>query len=569
MTPENFADGEASGIDVFAEIARRYPNSLSRDQQERLESWNAITQAFVSPDTKMPAAERAANLASACRAANVKREDLAAQWFDTHILTASSPADLKKKSEQFGRALLGLFETEDAAAAQALKLANGVEKREQRRKCTSAMFQAIVSGENHDRLALKFESLLRETDIRPAPDVDLLQRGKPRGSTGKGIGIGPFRLSPQGTRNLLTFVGGATFALLLMLVLFPLVTQVGNWLWPSNELNQTVLALDVAKKAERALSARIKEKDEGLANMQNQLDSGKAEIRRLAGELKSAKEQHQNQLDATGSDARPQTGVDNAGVRRTPVFVAGTVTTIDLRQVARGAPTKNGSPKEAAGPGRSSPTGGDNMTRSGIGAGTPSENAALIRNLLDVLVIDRPIAYQRDIARSLELVKQAEQMQIGDAYSARLRLVRRLLTGLTFGDLPIDPGAAKLTTDDSHTDLAFLSGNDGRSVLATIRNHVVPLNLYFFETNAGGLSWKAKVPTLKERTPNVLTASLSGRTFLAGRKTDDRLDNLRIYTAKNLYELVYQKDRLRRNIIPDEERTISLQSENLRQTGRH
>ncbi len=74
------------------------------------------------------------------------------------------------------------------------------------------------------------------------------------------------------------------------------------------------------------------------------------------------------------------------------------------------------------------------------------------------------------------------------------------------------------------------------------------------------MSWKAKVPTLKERTPNVLTASLSGRTFLAGRKTDDRLDNLRIYRAKNLYELVYQKDRLKKNIITDEERTISLQS---------
>ncbi len=117
MTPENFADGEASGIDVLEEIARRYPNSLSRDQLERLESWNAIKQAFVSSDTKAPAANRAANLASACRAANIKREDLAAQWFDTHILTASSPADLKKKSEQFGRAMLGFFETEDAACA--------------------------------------------------------------------------------------------------------------------------------------------------------------------------------------------------------------------------------------------------------------------------------------------------------------------------------------------------------------------------------------------------------------------------------------------------------------------
>ncbi len=283
VTPDNFADAEASGIEALAEIAGRYPDSLSREQLERLEGWNAINREFVSPSTKTQPAVRAANLASACRAVNVKREELADQWFRTQILSASSPADLKQRSEHFGRTLVGFFETEDAAAAQALGLANGIEKREQRRRCMTALFQAIVSGENHDRLARRFENFLRETDIRPAPEVDLLQNGKRggRGGGGTGWGFGRYRLSRQATRYVAVFASGAACAILLMLVLFPWVTNVmsslSSWRQPK-EAAGAALAESKAQQellAERDrnkdLRAKLREKDKEIEGLELKL----------------------------------------------------------------------------------------------------------------------------------------------------------------------------------------------------------------------------------------------------------------------------------------------------------
>ena len=52
----------------------------------------------------------------------------------------------------------------------------------------TALWRAIVSDENHDRFASRFESELRDTEIRPEPAVDLLE-GEARPP--KRVGIRP------------------------------------------------------------------------------------------------------------------------------------------------------------------------------------------------------------------------------------------------------------------------------------------------------------------------------------------------------------------------------------------
>ena len=118
VTIENFADGDASGIGVLAEIAGGHPASLSREQQEQLDGWNAINLELVNPPKPQPPG-KASTLASACRAANVTRESVTEQWFRSHVSTAQNTTELGEKAQKFGSSLLGFFETEDTACAHA------------------------------------------------------------------------------------------------------------------------------------------------------------------------------------------------------------------------------------------------------------------------------------------------------------------------------------------------------------------------------------------------------------------------------------------------------------------
>jgi GTPase-associated protein 1, N-terminal domain type 2 len=536
VTAENFADDEASEIESLAGIAGRYPGSLLREQQERLESWKAIKEEFAGPATKSPPAVRSANLASACRTVNVKREDLAERWFRTHILTASSPAELKEHSEQFGNALVGFFETEDAACAQALELANGPEKRELRRRCTSAMFKAIVSAENHDRLARKFESLLRETDIRPAPEVDLLQRGKRGGRTGKGLGIGRYRVSPQATRYAGVFLGGAASALLLMLLLFPLVTNVMTSLASWWQPNGAAQAVDAEKKAQQDLRAERNRNEQLLAELQDK-DKKIEDLEAVLGEMRSA----------AAADAAPATKNRPKTIRTADTKTANEGKDTKGKSLPLETPisnlTKQDKPTESSGEATPDGRNADSSPRSTTANGRPpaqgatetpvektteprQTGAADIRAKLDKLILDVPLG-EEGIPAAKELVERLGGDQAGSHLGRSDQLIRQIVLGLSVHDVPTDIGdrtrktGQKATEPPSKTNFAFIAGGakDQAALAALTLKPTKPkrnaLSVYFFDL-AEQRFWTNQLRSSGD-TNYVLGSSPTGEYFLLGR----------------------------------------------------
>ncbi len=509
VTAKNFVDAQESGLGVLVDMRARYPNSLSREQQERLDAWNAVNLEFASPPKTQPA-DKASNLAAACGAIDVPREDLAQSWFRTHVSTAASPAELKDKAEKFGRTLIGFFETEEAACERALELSAGLEARELRRRCMTALFDAIVSDENRDRLASRFENELLASGIRPEPVVDLLQRRK-RGGGQKRPGFGLFRLSPQATRSVLLFASGAFFAALLMVVLLPLFWNgVAAW-WSSNKPDETELALGAARKEGKRLKDELESSQEVAARVRKQLEDREAWNQVL-----------EDQLEAAGQRAvKP---VD-------PSFV-GPPESTDR------APAKQDSVR--------APDGG---TRDPLPWQT-----VMMGDLVRVALIERPLANDRDFARTLELTKELEERRLVGEQFVSLPYARRLLKGLSYSDAPNDVGPKPSKPDNEHTEFAFLSGDNGQSVLATIRHGAV-LGLYFFEVKDGRVNWTAKVSALPGRDPTVLVASPLGQCFIAAQKADDHTEQAYLYVSSRVYELVNSKVRPKRQPYTTEEQT--------------
>ncbi len=518
VTAKNFVDAQESGLGVLVDVRARFPNSLSREQQERLDAWNAVNLEFASPPKTQPA-DKASSLAAACRAIDVPREDLAQSWFRTHVSTAASPAELKDKAEKFGRTLIGFFETEDAACERALELSAGLEARELRRRCMTALFDAIVSDDNRDRVASRFESELLASGIRPEPVVDLLQRRK-RGGGQKRPGFGRFRLSPQATRSVLLFASGAIFAAVLMLVLLPLFWNGMTSWWSSNKPDETELALDAATKEGKRLKEELESSQEVAARVRKQLEDREAWNKVLEDQLEAASQ-----------------GVVKPGDR----------SSISPPRIANIAPMGQHSPTATA---DSAPP----PDRSNHGAAAVPEadptSSSTVRKLFNAIVLDRPLRDEREFAQARELAKEIQKRSLSGTQAAGVSVVERLLTGLSFRDVPIDYRAKPVEPDVSQTDLAFLTSKNNESVLATVRNGTSSLNFYFFELNNSRLVWKTKAAGLGGRSPSFLTASASGKHFLAGRKKEGLLTEVRIYTTSKCYEIEYEKDWQRNRVGP-------------------
>ena len=284
VTLENFASGGESGIGPLVAIRDRFARPLAVEQQERLDGWNAINLAFVNPPpTQPPGAARA--LASACRAVGAAREELAEQWFRTRVITAQKISEAKEKSEKLGRSLLGFYETEESAFAQALKLADEVRNEQVRAgarrrfsRQSSRMKTAINSRESSKASSSRHRSGLR-------PEVDLRQKAPRKAAGRKGVGFGRFRLSEQATRYVLAFAGGAACTVLLMIVLSSLLANALSSVSARWRPTNPAQATDAEQKAKQELDSELAEKNRKLGESQTLIDTLKTRNRELSERL--------------------------------------------------------------------------------------------------------------------------------------------------------------------------------------------------------------------------------------------------------------------------------------------
>ena len=313
------------------------------------------------------------------------------------------------------------------------------------------------------------------------------------------------------------FASGAMFATLLMLLLFPWVTNVMSSLWTLWQPKAAIDGADAENTGERKLREQVKAKDELLAQVQKQLKASEVWNGVLEEELEVASQGVANRA--------------NSSAVRKPAIAGRSATKDDP------LPGIDGTLRPGAGSTDGAPDSPE----------AKAADASMVRKLFDVIVVDRPLGDERDFAQSLDLAKDIQKRRLGGTQAVALAVVERLLTRLSYRDVPIDPRAKPVESDGLQTDLAFLTSKDNQSILVTLRNGNNPLNFYFFELDNARLTWKTKVPGLVGRLPNVLTASSSGKYFLAARKKDREgpVTDLRVYAASRCYEIENERERPR------------------------
>ena len=298
------------------------------------------------------------------------------------------------------------------------------------------------------------------------------------------------------------FASGATFATLMMVVLLPLFwNSMTSW-WSSNKPDENERALDAAKREGQRLKDKLETSKELVTRVRKQLEDREAWNQFLEDQLETASQ----------TVAKP----GNASIVRPPASTDRAPANQDSDRAPRG------------------------NTREPL----PSPTVT-VGDLLKVILIERPLASDRDFARTLELIKEFEDRGLAGEQFAKLPYARRLLTRLSYSDAPNDVGPKPSKPDNEHTEFAFLSGDNGQSVLATIRHGAV-LSLYFFELKDGRVNWTAKVSALPGRDPTVLVASPLGQCFIAAQKADDHTEKACLYISSRLYELVNSKVRPKR-----------------------
>ena len=487
VTLENFASGDESGIGPLVAIRDRFARPLAVEQQERLDGWNAITLAFVNPPpTQPPGAARA--LASACRAVGAAREELAEQWFRARVITAQKISEAKEKSEKLGRSLLGFYETEESAFAQALKLADEVRNEQVRALCKETLFTTIVSNENSDKFARKFEGKLVETSIRPAPEVDLRQKAPRKAASRKGVGFGRFRLSEQATRYVLAFAGGAASTVLLMIVLSSLLANALSSVSARWQSGGSAQVADAATEEKKELESELRRT---LAEVREELRTSKAENANLAIQLSQATKRIENAPSAPGASAGKQVKSGETSTTKQSEDANGAKkpnsTTPSNSEFAKSgssaapsAGVTSSDPKTAESPPQASEPGATAealKTAKADAATTPGLNrlnTAEVRANLNKLILDAPLS-EEGIPNARILAEQFGGDPAGTQLTPTEQLVRKILLGLAKHDVPPDINPGKVTGATSIKDLAMktdfafvVSGEKDRGALAVL-----------------------------------------------------------------------------------------------------
>ena len=196
ITPDNFDDCTLSPeLETLCAAARRFPATLSPEQQKRLIGWETLSNHFASPQNSP---ETRTKLLAACEAVGQDFDSLAERWLHNHVDASHDDLDQKRHDERLARVLRGFHEDEESTCAVALKLAQTVRDPNLRRLSTEDLFRAIVSKPNWNRLVQRHHREINGTSIAPLS----LSRSKGQAGvkTGKRLSLGRRRLPPELSR---------------------------------------------------------------------------------------------------------------------------------------------------------------------------------------------------------------------------------------------------------------------------------------------------------------------------------------------------------------------------------
>ena len=216
ITPDNFDDSTLSPeLETLCAAARRFPATLSPEQQKRLIGWETLSTHFASPQNSP---ETRTKLSAACEAVGQDFDSLAERSLHNHVEAYRNDLDRKRHDERLARVLRGFHEDEESTCAVALKLAQTVRDPNLRRLSTEDLFRAIVSNANWNRLVQRHHREIDGTSIAP---LSLSRtKGQAGVKTGKRLSLGRRRLPPELSRILIPFLSGCAFTAVLLLVLW-------------------------------------------------------------------------------------------------------------------------------------------------------------------------------------------------------------------------------------------------------------------------------------------------------------------------------------------------------------
>ena len=289
ITPDNFDDSTLSPeLETLCAAARRFPATLSPEQQKRLIGWETLSTHFASPQNTP---ETRTKLTAACEAVGQDFDSLAERWLHNHVDASHDDLERKRHNERLARALRGFHEDEESTCAVALKLAQTVRDPNLRRLSTEDLFKAIVSKPNWNRLVQRHHREINGTSIAPLS----LSRSKGQAGvkTGKRLSLGRRRLPPELSRALIPFLSGCAFTAVLLLVLW--FAKTGDLTISRSQPEQTT---NTSSRSEHT-NGPVNEsrgvdgqdvKTESVRQLQDKLNKTQDELVKARAELKKLRE---------------------------------------------------------------------------------------------------------------------------------------------------------------------------------------------------------------------------------------------------------------------------------------
>ena len=414
ITPNNFDDTTLSPeLEALCAAARRFPATLSPEQQKRLIGWETLSTHFASP---LNSPETRTKLTAACEAVRQDFDSLAERSLHNHVEAYRNDLDRKRHDERLARVLCGFHEDEESTCAVALKLAQTVRDPNLRRLTTGDLFRAIVSNANWNRLVQRHHREIDGTSIALLP----LSRTKGHAgvNTGKRLSLGRRRLPPEFSRILIPFLSGCAFTAVLLLVLR--FAKTGDL-----PISLSWRRLD-----------RTAENTESLQRLENKLDEPESQLAQQKRDLGG-----QKQFDKTLKEHKTSSKAPNSSTAdRTPNEFE---TTTAAREATVYPPGPQ--PADAKEPARAN----QQPFTAQAKPSAPSENSdtGLLMDLFNSFVLDRPLKDEEDFSKARNATTLLGKLLRDKREVPPISTAKRILHGLSFLDVPTDVKSKKLEPD--------------------------------------------------------------------------------------------------------------------------
>ena len=327
-------------------VARKaFPASLTTEDRMKLDARAVLNQLVNNPGEDTSSPDR---LVDCCVAAGTTREELADRVFRREVAPATDPREGKARAKAFGKMLLRLYGTPDAALPVALKAADAIASDGRRGQIKDELFKTIVPESERDRLYARNTYALSEISYVPSAAKPIVTAAPKRSSRTKSQSSrrGWFIIAGIGSALSVTVLGLFWFLGVIDLGPFPYFaktkpqavakTNPSPHKAPESPASQSVTEENAAlKKKITSLEAQLKVKNDELDELRKEeltkIAIFEAQLKKKNGELDELRKKAASQKVQSGSGSvSPTSPVSKVEALKKTMSVDGEAAFVDV-----------------------------------------------------------------------------------------------------------------------------------------------------------------------------------------------------------------------------------------------